>query len=101
MAISRAEAQVYWDVFWLTLILLPIALYFKAVWAFFTTPKFQRKIEKRNILYVIAHPDDEAMFFVPSIIQLREKNDLYILCLSNGNFDGLGKTREKEMHSSA
>jgi len=23
------------------------------------------------------------------------------LCLSNGNFDGLGKTREKEMHASA
>ncbi len=41
------------------------------------------------------------MFFVPSIIQLREKNDLYILCLSNGNFDGLGKIREKEMHASA
>jgi hypothetical protein len=99
--VSKSEAQALWEVFWLTLVLLPFALYFKAVWAFFTTPRFQRKIEKRNILYVIAHPDDEAMFFVPSIVQLRKTNELYLLCLSNGNFDGLGKIREKELYASA
>lgn len=50
---------------------------------------------------MIAHPDDEAMFFVPSIMHLKKTNELYILCLSNGNFDGLGKIREKELHASA
>ena len=99
--VSEAEYEVYKDVAIFSLILLPFALYFKAIWSFYTIPTYQRKIEKRNILYVIAHPDDEAMFFVPSITQLRTTNDLYLLCLSNGNFDGLGKIREKELHASA
>ena len=50
---------------------------------------------------MIAHPDDEAMFFVPSILDLQKKNNLYLLCLSTGNADGLGRTREKELHASA
>ena len=41
------------------------------------------------------------MFFVPSIMNLKNSNNLYLLCLSNGNFDGLGKIREKELHASA
>lgn len=49
---------------------------------------------------MIAHPDDEAMFFVPSIKRLRTHNNLYCLCLSNGNFAGLGKIREKELEAS-
>lgn len=48
-------------------------------------------------MYVIAHPDDEAMFFVPSIVNLRQNNRLYLLCLSTGNFAGLGRIREKEL----
>ena len=49
---------------------------------------------------MIAHPDDEAMFFAPSIIQLNNFNKISVLCLSNGNFAGLGKTREKELEKS-
>lgn len=60
----------------------------------------QHKIEGQNILLVIAHPDDEAMFFAPTITNLRNKNQLYLLCLSNGNFMGLGKQREKELERS-
>ena len=40
------------------------------------------------------------MFFVPAITHLRESNHLYLLCLSNGNFAGLGKIREKELEKS-
>ena len=42
----------------------------------------------RNVLFVIAHPDDEAMFFVPSILSLGEFEGycLHVLCLSSGNF---------------
>jgi N-acetylglucosaminylphosphatidylinositol deacetylase len=46
---------------------------------------------------VIAHPDDEAMFFVPSILQLGAYNSIHVLCLSNGNYAGLGAIREKEL----
>ncbi len=37
-------------------------------------------------LFVIAHPDDEAMFFVPTITSLgRDRaQHCYILCLSTG-----------------
>ncbi|CAF1110609.1 unnamed protein product [Adineta ricciae] len=36
-----------------------------------------------NCLLVIAHPDDECMFFSPTLLSLR--SDFYVLCLSNGN----------------
>ena len=49
---------------------------------------------------MIAHPDDEAMFFVPSIENLRGSNNLYLLCLSSGDFNGLGRIREKELEAS-
>ena len=56
----------------------------------------------KNILFVIAHPDDEAMFFVPTIRALlsEKKVTCLLLCLSSGNFDGLGKIREKELIAS-
>mmetsp|Transcript_60294 Transcript_60294/g.142047 ORF Transcript_60294/g.142047 Transcript_60294/m.142047 type:complete len:283 (+) Transcript_60294:42-890(+) len=52
---------------------------------------------KKNTLLLIAHPDDEAMFFVPTIEALKPHETVYVLCLSNGDFDGLGKTREVEL----
>ena len=65
--------------------------------------------ETGSVLLVIAHPDDEAMFFVPTINVLVNNGTaaepagslLYILCLSNGNGDGLGAVRAKEMVDSA
>jgi len=95
------DTELLWEVLTVTLLVAPFAIYLKAAWNTITTPYFQRKIEKKNFLYVIAHPDDEAMFFVPSIMYLKKTNNLYLLCLSNGNFDGLGKIREKELHASA
>ena len=55
----------------------------------------------KNILFVMAHPDDECMFFTPTIYALKEKSNLYLLVLSNGGYDGLGKIREKEMEKAA
>ena len=37
---------------------------------------------------------------MPSIVNLRQENKLYLLCLSNGNADGLGRKREKELEKS-
>mmetsp|Transcript_43 Transcript_43/g.46 ORF Transcript_43/g.46 Transcript_43/m.46 type:complete len:259 (+) Transcript_43:104-880(+) len=59
------------------------------------------EIEQLNIAFTIAHPDDESMFFLPAIKSLSKKHNLYLLCLSNGDFDGLGKTREKELEKAA
>jgi len=53
---------------------------------------------------LIAHPDDESMFFSPTLIALTNPalgNHLKILCLSTGNADGLGETRKQELEAAA
>jgi LmbE family N-acetylglucosaminyl deacetylase len=70
-------------------------------------------IHGKNILLVIAHPDDEVMFFGPTLIGITNssnENNVRVLCLSNGTFflneltlgdaDGLGHIRERELQDS-
>ena len=43
----------------------------------------------RRVLFVMAHPDDETMFFGPSIINLcrqQPKVQVFLLCLSTGDY---------------
>lgn len=55
-----------------------------------------------SVLLVIAHPDDEAMFFAPALRRLQQQGAaLHILCLSNGNGAGLGRVRERELAAAA
>ena len=50
-----------------------------------------------SVLLLMAHPDDEIMFWTPTIKYLLSKKiQLKILCLSNGNYNGLGDLREVE-----
>ena len=57
---------------------------------------------KDKILVVTAHPDDECMFFSPTIIYFKEKGlEVNILCLTNGGYDGLGKQRAYELYKSS
>ena len=55
----------------------------------------QRK--SKRALIVTAHPDDECMFFGPTIIARPATEELFLLCLSIGNFYGDGRLREKEL----
>ena len=49
------------------------------VWLPKSTPK--------RVLLVTAHPDDECMFFGPTIAHLiREGHEVFILCLSTGRY---------------
>lgn len=43
-----------------------------------------RKSLKRRALLVIAHPDDECMFFGPLILALNKDYRIFVLCLSKG-----------------
>ena len=57
-------------------------------------------LQNKRICLLIAHPDDEAMFFAPTLLALTRPetgNHVKILCLSTGNADGLGETRKKEL----
>ena len=52
-------------------------------------------------LLVIAHPDDECMFFTPTLLGLQRQGvAVHVLCLSTGNFAGLGATRARELRAS-
>ena len=63
-----------------------------------------RCMGKRPLL-LTAHPDDECMFFAPTILALQEAPllhppKLHSLCLSVGNADGLGDIRRRELEGS-
>ncbi|EKX49452.1 hypothetical protein GUITHDRAFT_54525, partial [Guillardia theta CCMP2712] len=50
-----------------------------------------------DVLLVIAHPDDEAMFFTPTILALRDSVNVHVMSLSNGDYAGLGWVRASEL----
>ncbi|KAI9371774.1 putative deacetylase LmbE-like domain-containing protein [Aspergillus egyptiacus] len=72
-----------------------------------TTSPFARsfpQLQNKRICLLIAHPDDEAMFFAPTLLALTKPelgNHIKILCLSSGNADGLGSIRREELKKSA
>jgi len=74
---------------WFTLFAIPIIAIL--AWLYTVTvanSKFP-KLRNKRICLLIAHPDDEAMFFAPSILALTEPslgNHVKILCLSSGMF---------------
>jgi N-acetylglucosaminylphosphatidylinositol deacetylase len=69
--------------FWASLPLIVVGfwLYTSTLAASFPT------LQNKRILLLIAHPDDEAMFFAPTLLSLTRPelgNHLKILCLSSG-----------------
>jgi len=59
------------------------------------------KAQQQRILLLTAHPDDECLFFGPTIRSLvRSGVMVFSLCLSVGNADGLGETRRGELQKS-
>lgn len=91
----------------LYILFAPVVLF--AIWQFNVAiappppPPAQLQQGKRIVL-LIAHPDDESMFFSPTLTRLTDPslgNHVKILCLSTGNADGLGETRRKELEAAA
>ncbi|CDI77536.1 N-acetylglucosaminylphosphatidylinositol deacetylase, putative [Eimeria acervulina] len=59
---------------------------------------------KIGVLFVTAHPDDECMFFAPSLslfTSKKERFEVFLLCLSTGDYEGLGATRREELFAAA
>lgn len=69
-------------------------------WRVFSPNRFPDKFKR--ILIVTAHPDDECMFFGPTILSLcrRSRCQVFLLCLSNGNYDKQGHLRRNELWNS-
>lgn len=71
--------------------------------------------KNQSILLVTAHPDDEVMFFTPLLLKYNKRqktgnrssmdgdaaeekqSEFHILCLSTGNYEGLGSIRSAEL----
>ena len=91
--------------YWLVVLVLSLA------WRFLASPA-QADIQlllnsdgPSNVLLLTAHPDDECMFFAPTVLALQETAlqhppKLHSLCLSVGNANGLGETRRRELEGS-
>ncbi|KAL2075138.1 hypothetical protein VTL71DRAFT_80 [Oculimacula yallundae] len=85
---------------WLTILALPFVII--SAWLYTVSIARGRfpKLRNKRICLLIAHPDDEAMFFAPTLLALTNPelgNHVKILCLSSGDADGLGETRKKEL----
>ncbi|OCL04956.1 phosphatidylinositol glycan class L [Glonium stellatum] len=84
---------------WVTWASVPILIF--GLWLY--TAQISKSfptLQGKRVCLLIAHPDDEAMFFAPAILALTRPelgNHLKILCLSSGNADGLGEIRKKEL----
>ena len=57
---------------------------------------------RHNLLLVVAHPDDECLFFSPTLRVLFTQCHftLNLIVFSRGNHVGLGETRARELHGS-
>ncbi len=58
--------------------------------------------EKKYRLLVVAHPDDETLFFSAALMQKSPKNTqlpFKIICVTNGNADGAGNERTKQFQA--
>jgi N-acetylglucosaminylphosphatidylinositol deacetylase len=78
-----------------TYFLLPlIPLLFVTLWlctAYIASSAFPgvHSLRNKRICLLIAHPDDEAMFFAPTVMALTAEgtgNHVKVLCLSSGTF---------------
>ncbi|KAF2087797.1 LmbE-like protein [Saccharata proteae CBS 121410] len=85
---------------WITIASIP--LLFIGIWLY--TAQLSNSLPTlrgKRICLLIAHPDDEAMFFAPTLLALTRPelgNHVKILCLSSGrDADGLGETRKQEL----
>lgn len=57
--------------------------------------------QPEKVLILTAHPDDEVMFFAPTILALVGMGvQVHALCLSIGNAENLGKIRQQELINS-
>lgn len=86
------------------LILIPIIIYLFIIITPIKNIQSFIPMEIKNskkFLIVVAHPDDECLFFSPTIIGLTSrKKQGHLIVLSNGNNYGLGSIRQKELNGS-
>lgn len=96
-------ASVGWILFVCAIVLTQLlALYCVYLFVSNLKPSHGKAIPCSRCLVVIAHPDDETMFFAPFIVaEIEQNSEIHLLCFSNGGFYGNGEKRAKELHKAA
>ncbi|CAH8669056.1 unnamed protein product [Dicrocoelium dendriticum] len=84
---------------WLALLLLAI---FWLLCLIFSLAHRHATLLSGPVLLVTAHPDDESMFFAPTLLHLHAAGvQTHLLCFSTGNHEGLGSIRQQELSDAA
>ena len=87
------------NIFKLILISLNICLFLASIYSIKNSSQTTNR--KGAILFSIAHPDDESMFFTPTISALvDEGREIYLQSFSSGNYESKGEVRIKELQQS-
>ncbi|EGW30943.1 uncharacterized protein SPAPADRAFT_141689 [Spathaspora passalidarum NRRL Y-27907] len=63
-------------------------------------------IANSSVYFIIAHPDDEVMFFSPSVVEISKSkynNSVKLVCFSRGDAvdESMGRIRRNELYDSA
>ncbi|KAL6280044.1 hypothetical protein ACE6H2_016925 [Prunus campanulata] len=101
LCLVSCACRMAWFLIISSVIVLWVASLCKILHGSYSPPK-GGSINKRNVLLVVAHPDDESMFFTPTINYLTTRgHNIHILCLSIGDADGKGITRKEELYQAS
>jgi len=84
----------------LTLALVIILTFCLTFYALIANAKRKEIKTARRVLLVTSHPDDECMFFGPTVLSMTKNPavSLFLLCMSNGDYRREGQTRKKELY---
>ena len=84
----------------LTIILLIILTFCLTFYALIANAKRKEIKTAKRVLLVTCHPDDECMFFGPTVLSLTKNPSvsLFLLCMSNGDYRREGQTRKRELY---
>ena len=85
----------------LTLVLLSVLALCLIFYGLVTHARRREIKTARRVLLVTSHPDDECMFFGPTVLSLTRNPqvNVFLLCMSNGDYRRDGMTRKKELYS--
>ena len=82
-------------------LLITIAAYVFIGFYYLGSHRWPSSYANKKVLFVTAHPDDECMFFGPTIRYFKDIGEVFLLCLTTGNNAGLGEVRGEELQRSA
>jgi len=84
----------------LTLVLIVVLSFCLIFYGLIAKAKSKEIKTAKRVLLVVSHPDDECMFFGPTVLSMAKNASvtIFVLCMSNGDYRKQGQTRKKELY---